>query len=91
VQARNAVERARLEMLKNEMLGAILVEKNQQTLAEAEATLEMLRRTFETKRRAEAAERRALEIQRDRARSAMVHAQQNIAAMTRSSSAASAS
>ena len=82
IQARNAVERARLEMLKNEMLGAILVEKNQQTLAEAEATLEMLRRTFDTKRRAERAERRALEIQRDRSRQAMDHARQNIAAMT---------
>jgi HlyD family secretion protein len=81
-QAKNAVERARLEMLKNEMLGAILVEKNEQTLAEAEATLEMLQRTFDTKRRAERAERGALEIQRDRAREAMEHAQQNIAAMT---------
>jgi RND family efflux transporter MFP subunit len=34
------------------------------------------------KRRAERAERRALEIQRDRARRAMRHAEQNIAAMT---------
>ncbi len=82
VHARNAVERARLEMLKNEMLGAILVEKNQQSLAEAEATLEMLRRTFDVKRRAEGAERRALEIQRDRAKRAMGNARQNIAAMT---------
>jgi HlyD family secretion protein len=82
VQARNAVERARLEMLKNDMLGAILVEKNQQTLAEAEATLDMLSRTFDVKRRAERAERRALEIQRDRARDAMEYARQNIAAMT---------
>jgi HlyD family secretion protein len=82
IQAKNAVERARLEMLKNEMLGAILVEKNQQTLAEAEATLDMLRRTFDVKRRAERAERKALEIQRDRARNAMEHARQNIAAMT---------
>ena len=82
VLAKNAVERARLEMLKNEMLGAILVEKNEQTLAEAEATLQMLSRTFEIKRRAERAERRALEIQLDRAKSAMQHARQNIAAMT---------
>lgn len=80
--AENAVARARLEMLKNEMLGAILVEKNQQTLAEAEATLEMLRRTFDRRRRAQRAERRALEIQRDRARRAMRHAEANIAAMT---------
>jgi HlyD family secretion protein len=81
-QAKNAVERARLEMLKNEMLGAILVEKNEQTLAEAVASLDMLQRTFEVKRRAERAERRALEIQRDRARNAMRHAEQNISAMT---------
>jgi HlyD family secretion protein len=81
-QATNAVARARLEMLKNEMLGAILVEKNEQTLAEAEASLEMLQRTFDMKRRAERAERRALEIQRDRARNAMRHAERNIASMT---------
>ncbi|MGH8176060.1 MAG: hypothetical protein ACREV5_07370, partial [Steroidobacter sp.] len=77
VQARNAVAKARLEMLKNEMLAAILVEKNEQTLAESEANHEMLRRTFDIKRRAERAERRALEIQRDRAREAMEHAQRN--------------
>jgi HlyD family secretion protein len=81
-QARNAVARARLEMLKNEMLAAILVEKNEQTLAESEANLEMLQRTFDVRRRAERAERRALEIQRDRARAAMEHAQRNIQLMT---------
>jgi HlyD family secretion protein len=82
VQAKNAVGKARLEMLKNEMLAAILVEKNEQTLAESEANFEMLSRTFDVKRRAERAERRALEIQRDRAREAMQHAQRNIEAMT---------
>jgi HlyD family secretion protein len=82
IQARNAVAKARLEMLKNEMLAAILVEKNEQTLAESEANHEMLRRTFDIRRRAERAERRALEIQRDRAREAMEHAQRNIEAMT---------
>jgi HlyD family secretion protein len=82
IQAKNAVEKARLEMLKNEMLAAILVEKNEQTLAESEASLEMLGRTFDIKRRAERAERRALEIQRDRARDAMQHAQRNIESMT---------
>lgn len=80
--AERAVARARLEMLKNEMLAAILVEKNEQTLAEAEAHLEMLRGVFELKRRAEHAERRALEIQRDRARTAMRHAEGNIDDMT---------
>jgi HlyD family secretion protein len=81
-QAQNAVSRARLEMLKNEMLPAIQVEKNQQTLSESEASLEMLRRTFDIKRRAELAERRGLEIQRDRAQAAMQHAQRNIEMMT---------
>jgi HlyD family secretion protein len=81
-QARNAVARAKLEMLKNEMLAAILVEKNEQTLAESEANFEMLQRTFDVRRRAEAAERKALEIQRDRARAAMEHAQRNIEVMT---------
>jgi HlyD family secretion protein len=79
--AERAVSRARLELLKNEMLSAILAEKNEQTLAEAEANLEMLRRAFDLKRRAERAERRALEIQRDRARNAMEHAQGNIGRM----------
>ena len=82
VQAKNAVAKARLEMLKNEMLAAILVEKNEQTLAESEANLAMLQRTFDMKRRAERAERRGLEIQRDRAQAAMRHAQRNIEAMT---------
>ena len=82
VQAKNAVAKARLEMLKNEMLAAILVEKNEQTLAESEANLAMLQRTFDVKRRAERAERRGLEIQRDRAQAAMQHAQRNIEAMT---------
>jgi multidrug resistance efflux pump len=82
VQAKNAVSKARLEMLKNEMLAAIQIEKNEQTLAESEANLEMLQRTFDIKRRAERAERRALEIQRDRAHAAMKHAQRNIESMT---------
>ena len=81
-QARNAAARAKLEMLKNEMLAAIQVEKNEQTLAETEANLTMLQRTFDIKRSAEGAERRALEIQRDRAYAAMQHAQRNINAMT---------
>jgi HlyD family secretion protein len=82
VQAKNAVARARLEMLKNEMLPAILAEKNEQTLAEAEATLEMEQRTFVIKRGAERADRRALEIQRDRAQASVEHARRNISAMT---------
>jgi multidrug resistance efflux pump len=80
--AEHAVARARLDMLKNEMVSAIDAEKNTQALAEAEATLAMLRRVFELKRASEQAERRALEIQRDRAGASVAHAERNIALMT---------
>lgn len=81
-QAVNAVERARLELLKNEMLSAIAAEKNQQVFEEAEARLTALRETFDLKRAAAAADLRILEIQRDRARAAMEHAERNASQMT---------
>jgi biotin carboxyl carrier protein len=77
VQAANAVSAAELELRKNEVVSAIDAEKNQQNLAEAKARLEQLKETVELKRRAAAAELRILEIQRDKARSAMEHAQRN--------------
>jgi multidrug efflux pump subunit AcrA (membrane-fusion protein) len=76
-QAEHDAERARLEMLKNEFLPQIEVEKNTQRLEEAEAKLEQLRATFDLKRRAAAADLRILEIRRDRARNAMQHAEKN--------------
>ncbi len=76
-QAENAVEVARLEIRKNEVVSRIDVEKNRENLEEAEARLKQLRETFDLKRHAAAAEVRVLEIQRDRARSVMLHAQQN--------------
>lgn len=81
-QAENAVERTRLELLKNEMLSAIAAEKNQQAFEEAQARLEALRETFDLKRSAARADLRILQIQRDRARAAMVHAEENAARMT---------
>jgi multidrug efflux pump subunit AcrA (membrane-fusion protein) len=75
--ASNAVDTARLEMKKNEFLAKILVEKNTLRLEEAQAKLKQLQETFELKRRAEQAEVRILEIQRDRARTAMEQAEQN--------------
>ncbi|MBP7570975.1 MAG: efflux RND transporter periplasmic adaptor subunit [Acidobacteria bacterium] len=80
-QVEHDVERARLEILKNEMLSRIAAEKNQQALEEAEATLKQLRATFELKRRAARAELRALEIQRDRALAAALHAEANATKM----------
>jgi HlyD family secretion protein len=51
-QADHDAARARLEMLKNEMLPAIEAEKNTQRLEEAEAKLAQLKDTFQLKRRA---------------------------------------
>ena len=76
-QSENDASRARLEMLKNEMLPSIEAEKNTQRLEEAEAKLAQLRNTFQLKRRAAAADLRILEIRRDRARNAMEHAERN--------------
>jgi HlyD family secretion protein len=76
-QAENDASRARLEMLKNEMLPAIEAEKNTQRLEEAGAKLAQLRDTFQLKRRAADADLRILEIRRDRAKSAMEHAERN--------------
>jgi multidrug resistance efflux pump len=73
----NDAARARLEMLKNEMLPSIEAEKNTQRLEEAEAKLRQLRDTFQLKRRAAEADLKILEIRRDRAKSAMEHAERN--------------
>ncbi|MGH9330668.1 MAG: efflux RND transporter periplasmic adaptor subunit, partial [Vicinamibacterales bacterium] len=77
MQSENDASRARLEMLKNEMLPAIEAEKNTQRLEEAEAKLAQLRDTFQLKRRAAEADLRILEIRRDRAKNAMEHAERN--------------
>ncbi len=76
-QSENDASRARLEMLKNDMLPSIEAEKNTQRLEEAEAKLAQLRNTFQLKRRAATADLRILEIRRDRARNAMEHAERN--------------
>jgi multidrug resistance efflux pump len=76
-QAENALESARVEMRKNEVISRIDAEKNAQNLAEAEARLAQLRETYQLKRTAAEADLRILEIQRDRAYRAMLHAQGN--------------
>jgi HlyD family secretion protein len=79
--AANAVDTARLEVRKNEVLAKIPAEKNTLRLEEAQARLKQLQETLELKRRAQEAEVRILEIQRDRAQTAMQHAEQNAGRM----------
>jgi len=79
--AANAVENASLEMKKNVYLGRIDVEKNEQRLEEAQARQKQLKATFDLKRLAETAELRILEIQRDRAYTAMKSAEDNASRM----------
>jgi HlyD family secretion protein len=79
--AANAVENARLEMTKNAYLGRIDQEKNEQRLEEAQAKEKQLKTTFDLKRRAQQAEQRILEIQRDRAYAAMKSAEDNATRM----------
>jgi HlyD family secretion protein len=80
-QAESAVVRADLEMAKNEMLPKIQAEKNTQALEQARARLELLRKTFELKRKAAAADLRILEIRRDKASNAMKMAETNASRM----------
>ncbi len=81
-QAENAVERAKLEQLKNEFSSAIDAEKNDQRFEESKANLEQLRQTFQLKRRAAEAELRILQIQCDRAKAAMSNAEANAKKLT---------
>ena len=80
-QAENSLSKAELEMQKVELLSRIDAEKAQQDLDEAKATLTQLRETFDLKRKAAQASIRILEIQRDRIRETMQHAQANAALM----------
>jgi hypothetical protein len=79
--AANAVENAHLEMKKNAYLGRIDQEKNEQRVEESQAKQKQLKATFDLKRRAEQAELRILEIQRDRAFKAMKSAEDNATRM----------
>jgi HlyD family secretion protein len=76
-EAEHAVEKAALDVKRNEILSRIDAEKNNQSLEEAKARLEQVRTTIRLRRSAVAAEVRILEIQRDRALAAMRHAQRN--------------
>lgn len=80
-QAESAVGRADLEMAKNEMIPRIQAEKNTQALEQAKARLDQLKKTYDLKRRAAAADLRILEIRRDKAARAMTMAETNAARM----------
>jgi HlyD family secretion protein len=80
--AEDAMKSAELETQRNEVVSRIDAEKNQQNLEEARARLAQLKETFELKRRAARSEVRILEIQRDRARNAMQHAEGNAKKMS---------
>lgn len=76
-QAESSLERARNELVKNDMLPRIQAEKNKLAFEEAEARLKQLQETYELKRRAAAADIRILEIRRDRAENNMKQAESN--------------
>lgn len=76
-QAQTALTKAELEMQKVELLSRIDAEKAREDLDEARATVAQLKETFDLKRQAAKASIRILEIQRDRTRETMLHAQNN--------------
>jgi multidrug resistance efflux pump len=80
-QAETALTKAELEMQKVELMSRIDAEKARQNLDEAQATLAQLKETFILKRQAAKASIRILEIQRDRTRETMLHAQTNASLM----------
>ncbi len=81
-KAQADVSSALLENKRNEIVSKIDAEKNQQLLAEAEATLKMLEQTLKLKRASADAEMKVLEIQRDRAKLQMDRAQYNFERLT---------
>lgn len=76
-KAEDALKTAELEVKKNEIVSRIDAEKNLQDLEQAKATFQQLTETFDLKRQAAKADLRILEIQRDRALTAMKWSQSN--------------
>lgn len=75
--ATNALALARLEVDKNPLLPRIEAEKNLLSLEAAEAEATQVARANALRRTAAQAERRTLEIRRDRAQKALAHAERN--------------
>jgi HlyD family secretion protein len=76
-QAQSTLEKARLELVKNDLLPKIEAEKNTLAHEEAQARLTQLQETYGLKRAAAAADIKVLEIRRDRAETTMRQAEQN--------------
>jgi len=76
-QAESTMEKARLELVKNELIPRIQAEKNNLAFEEAQAKLKQLQETYQLKRQAAAADIRILEIRRDRSEATMKQAEQN--------------
>src|SRR5436190_14313140 len=85
MQAQSTRERARLELVKNEMLPRIRAEKNRRAFEEADARLKQLQETYDLKRRAAAADIKILEIRRNRSETNMKQAESNAERMLISS------
>lgn len=81
LQAESTLERAKLEMVKNNMLPRIQAEKNSQALEQAQATLDQLKTTYSLKRSAAQADLRVLQIRRDKAENAARQAETNATRM----------
>ena len=80
--AEHDVERARLDMRKNDLIPTNDAEKNTLALAQATTRFEQLKAIFDLKREAARAELRILEIRRDRADRALRYSEQNAQLMT---------
>ena len=76
-EAERNVSRARLDVLKNDLVSKVEAEKNSLALEQATARLEQLRQTSALKRQSEAADLHILEIQRARADRALKYAEGN--------------
>lgn len=76
-KAKADVESAKLDIRKNEVVSKIDAEKNDEALAEAEATFKMQQETLDLKKTSADAEIKLLEITRDREKLAMEQARIN--------------
>ena len=70
-------KKAKLEMMKNEVVSRIDADRNRLTLEQDQATLKHLRETFDLKERARHTQLKDLEIQREKAHGQMLYAQIN--------------
>jgi multidrug efflux pump subunit AcrA (membrane-fusion protein) len=76
-QARSALAKAKLELIKNEMLPKIEAEKNTLAYEAADAQLKQLQETYDLKRRSAQADIKLLDISRARAETQMKQAEAN--------------